>query len=122
MTGVSFFLASDTAAALISNAPSWMPLVATTITALLSAYSIATNLDQRIRIMSKLQYERNHLYQDYERLWHHWQEDDAEKVMEELLKRSREASELGALEAPYDKKLSDKWSDLVYARYSSSSA
>ena len=119
---MSFFLAPGAAAALISNAPSWLPLLATTITALLSAYPFATNLDQRIRIMSKLQYEWNHVYQDYERLWHHWQEDDAEKVMEELLKRSREASELGALEAPYDKKLSDKWSALVYGRYSSGAA
>jgi hypothetical protein len=50
---------------------------------------------------------------DYERLWHHWYEDDAEGRLEEILRRDREASQAGTVEAPYKESLIDKWQDRV---------
>jgi len=84
--------------------------------AIVTAYSIAIGLDRCIKTLTELHYQWNHLSADYERLWNHWREDDAENVLQELLKRAREASEIGT-EMPYDSKLVEKWQKMVYSRF-----
>ena len=66
--------------------------------------------------MARLHYQWNHLNADYEQLWNHMQDDNAERTLEDLRKRARELSEVGT-EMPLDEKLLHKWEDRVFARY-----
>jgi hypothetical protein len=77
---------------------------------------MAVGLDRYISSMTKLHYGWNHLATDYERLWNHWRDDDAERILEELVKQAMEMSEQ-ATEMPYHEKLIDKWRDVVYSRF-----
>ena len=121
ITGVTFFLSSGAAATLAAKAPNWIPLVLAVFGAILMAYSIAVNLDKRASALSKLHYQWNHLSADYENLWNHWYEDDAEEVLERLLRRAREASEAGT-ELPYNEKLIEKWGERVYSKFGHNAA
>jgi hypothetical protein len=116
ITGATFFLSSGAAATLIAKMPPCVPLVLSLIVAIVSAYSIAVGLDSRIKTLTKLHYQWNHLSADYEHLWNHWQDEDAESVLEDLIRRAREASEAGT-EMPYDTKLLDKWQNIVFSRF-----
>ncbi|MBI3697789.1 MAG: hypothetical protein HY238_23525 [Acidobacteria bacterium] len=120
ITGVSFFLSSGAAATLAAQSPSWIPLVMSGVVAVLIAYSIAVGLDKAAATMAKLHYTWNQLAADYDHLWDHWDEDDAEEVLGELVRRSRDASELGTTEAPYNPSLLEKWTEHVYAQYNQS--
>ena len=122
LTGVSFFLSSGAAATLAAQMPYWFPLVLSAISAALMAYSMAVNLDRKAAVMAKLHYTWNQLASDYDRLWNHWHEEDAEIRFNELINRSRDASELGTTEAPYDQRLIEKWANHVYAQYASPKA
>jgi hypothetical protein len=48
ITGVSLFLSSGAAAALIASAPKFIPTILAVIVAVLTAYSMAVGLDRRI--------------------------------------------------------------------------
>jgi hypothetical protein len=87
ITGVSFFLSSGAAATLIASAPKWIPTTLAVIVALFAAYSMAVGLDRRIGAVCKLHSEWNHLNSEYERLWDHWYEEEAQETLTELLKR-----------------------------------
>jgi hypothetical protein len=117
ITGVSFFLSSAAAATVIAASPKWIPAALAVIVAILMAYSIAVNLDGRISTLSKLHYEWNRLDSEYERLWNHWNESDAENVLHKLIERGREISEIAA-EMPYDEEQMNKWARFVYSRFS----
>src|SRR5439155_4193515 len=116
ITGISFFLSSGAAATLAAKLPTWIPLVLAVVVAFTTAYSIAVNLDKCITIMVKLHHQWNHLSADYERLWNHWRDDEAEEVLADLVRRAREASEAGT-EMPYDKDAINKWQEMVYSRF-----
>ena len=115
ITGTSFFLSSGAAATLIASFPKWIPTVLAVIVAILTAYSMAVSLDRRIGTICKLHSEWNHLNSEYEHLWNHWYEDDAEESLADLSKRGREASQI-ATEMPYDPEALHKWENLVYSR------
>ena len=117
ITGVSFFLSSGAAATLIGKLPPAVPLTLSLIVAIVMAYSIAVGLDRRITTLSNLHLQWNQLNAEYEHLWNHWQREDADAVLDELLRKAREASEI-ATEMPYDEDLIKKWSTTVYSRYS----
>ena len=121
ITGVSFFLASGAAATLIAKLPIWVPTVLSLVVALATAYSVAVGLDRRITTTTKLHYEWNQLSAEYEHLWNHWSESDASEVLDELLRKARDASEI-AIEMPYDEALVKKWSDIAYSRLRPSTA
>src|SRR5579863_2635903 len=116
IAGVAFFLSSGAAATIIAKAPSWVPILLSIVVALASAYSMAVGLDRYISGMAKLHYGWNHLAVSYERLWNHWRDEDAEQVLEDLVKQGMEMSEK-ATEMPYQEKLIDKWRDVVYQRF-----
>ncbi|PYX53493.1 MAG: hypothetical protein DMG76_25345 [Acidobacteria bacterium] len=115
ITATSFFLSSGAAASLIAKMPACVPIVLAVIVALLTAYSLAVSLDRSIGAMTKLHCQWNQLAADYERLWNHWQDDDAEAVFRSLLKRAGEASE-AAIEMPYKPEALDRWQKQVYSR------
>jgi hypothetical protein len=115
ITGVSFFLSSGAAATLIASFPKWIPTSLAVIVAVLSAYSMAVGLDKRVGTICKLHSEWNHLNTEYESLWDHWYEEEAQATLKELLKRGRDASHM-ALEMPYDPEAIEKWEKIVYAR------
>jgi hypothetical protein len=117
IVGTSFFLASGAFAALVGRLPAWVPTVCTLVVAILTAYSMAVGLEKRIGTLTKLHCQWNSLFAEYERLWNHWQDEDAEQTLERLVRRANEASEL-ATEMPNDEESINKWARIVYARFS----
>jgi hypothetical protein len=117
ITFVTFFLSSGAAATLIAKAPSMVPLLLSAVVALLTAYSLAVSLERLVRTMAKLHYSWNQIATDYDRLWNHTYEDDAEIEFEDLLRRERELSEIATTEAPNDRKALREWQDHVFQQY-----
>lgn len=115
ITGSSFFLSSGAAATLISKAPDWVPLILAIATAIITAYAMAVNLDGRIATMAKLHSAWNQIATDYDRLWNHLYDEDAEIQLEEIFGRERESSELAATDAPNKPKLLAQWQQRVFA-------
>jgi hypothetical protein len=113
ITGVSFLLSSGAAAMIAAKLPPWVPIVSASLAAICTAYSIAVGLDRKAAAMAKLQYEWSQIASDTERLWNHWYDEDASDQLEAILKRSREASQSGSTDAPYDENLMDKWQQRV---------
>ena len=116
ITGVSFFLASGAAASLVGKLPQWVPLVASAVVAVLSAYSIAVGLDRKAATMAKLHSAWNAISLEYEQLWNHAFSDDAEQLYS-VFQREKEPSELAATEAPNNQKLPGKWQERVFDMY-----
>lgn len=116
ITAVSFFLASGAAASVIAKLPALIPSLLALLVAAGMAYSIAFNLDNCIRTMTKLHCEWNRLSSEYDRLWNHWQDDDAEQVLRHLLDRAAEVSE-AAMGMPYSETAINRWTEIVYARF-----
>ena len=116
IVGVSFFLSSGAFAALVGHLPPLVPTFCTLIAALLMAYSMAVDMGRRIGTLTKLHCQWNTLFVEYERLWNHWQDEDAEQILERLVRRANEVSELG-MEMPNDEKSIQKWARIVYARF-----
>ena len=114
ITGLSFFLASGAMATLVGKLPVWIPILFSLIVALLNAYSVAVNLDSKMRTMSKLHLAWKQIGNDYTRLWNHTYDEDAEAQLTELLHRELELSELATTEAPNDPKRLSRWQDLVF--------
>jgi hypothetical protein len=117
ITGISFFLSSGAAATLIGQLPRWVPLALSIPVALASAYSMAVGLDRKIGTMAKLHSSWNQIAGEYDRLWNHAHDDDAEEQLEATIRREKEPSELAATEAPNDQQLLGKWQDHVFAMY-----
>jgi hypothetical protein len=117
ITGISFFLSSGAAATVIAQSPSWIPAALAIIAAAANAYSIAVSLDRKIGIMAKLHSAWNRIATDYERLWNHTYDPDAEAKLDEILSQEKEPSELAATDAPNNQKLMSKWQDYVFSMY-----
>jgi hypothetical protein len=117
ITGLSFFLASGAAATLIGKAPEAVPVLLSLAVAGMNAYSIAVGLDRKIATMAKLHSAWGKISQEYNRLWSHTGDEDAESQMERIIELSREPSELATTDAPNDQKLLGKWQNRVFALY-----
>jgi hypothetical protein len=118
ITGASFFLSSGAAATVLAKSPDLVPIGLAILVALTNAYSMAVNLDGRIKTMCSLGSAWNKIATDYNRLWNHTYSDDAEKELYEIVERAREASEIATTEAPNDQKLLGQWQDRVFALHS----
>ena len=114
ITGISFFFSSGAAATLIAKGPIWVPIVLSTIVAIMSAYSVAINLDLKIKTMAKLQYSWAQLSNEYDRLWNHTYTDDAEQQLLDLANRELEISQLAATDAPNDQDRLGRWQERVF--------
>ncbi len=117
ITGLSFFLSSGAAATLIGKAPESVPILLAVVVAMVNAYSIAINLDRKIGTMVKLHSTWNNIRSQYERLWNHAYDEDAEAQLASIIQEEREPSGLAATEAPNDQKLLGKWQDHVLRMY-----
>lgn len=117
ITGISFFLSSGAAASIISKAPEWIPLVLALIVAASTAYAMAVNLDGKIATMTKLYSSWNRIAAEYDRLWNHTYDDDAEDQLNQIIQSEREPSELATTDAPNNQKLLGEWQDRVFAMY-----
>ena len=115
IVGLSFFLSSGAAASLIGQGPVWVAIVMSSFVAVLTAYSIAVNLDKSIVTMAKLHASWNSLAGEYAQLYEHWYEDDAEAALDNLRQRAYVLSETAATDTPYKPDLMSKWQDLVYS-------
>jgi hypothetical protein len=122
ITGVSFFLSSGAAAAIIAKAPPAIPAILALVVAAATAYAMAMNLDGRIRTMAQLQASWSHIAARYDALWNHLYDDEAEAELLDLIDREREPSQLAALSAPYNEHLLRKWQDRVFALHHLTSA
>lgn len=117
ITGLSFFFASGAAASLIGKAPESVPTLLSLAVAGMTAYSIAVGLDRKMAVMAKLHSAWNRIAQEYNRLWSHTGDEDAESQLKRIIEMSLEPSELATTEAPNDQKLLGKWQDRVFAMY-----
>jgi hypothetical protein len=117
ITGLSFFLSSGAAATIVAKAPQWVPLVLSLIVAGVTAYAMAVNLDGKIATMVKLHSAWNQIATEYDRLWNHANDEDAEQQLEKIIEREKEPSELATTDAPNDQKLLEKWEDRVFQLY-----
>ena len=117
ITGASFFLSSGAAATIAAKMNSAVPILMSIVAAILTAYSIAVGLDKKAATMAKLQTMWSAIAEEYDTLWNHWYEDQAEAGLRELARKGREASELASTEAPYDEKRVEKWREFINRQY-----
>ena len=117
ITGISFVLASGAAATLIGKAPAWIPLLLSLVVAVLTAYSIAVSLDRRIGTMAKLYSSWSRIAKEYDRLWNHAHDEDAEDELVKIIQMETEPSELATTDAPNDQALLGKWQERVFSLY-----
>jgi hypothetical protein len=115
MAGATFFLSSGAAATVIAKLPALVPAALALCSAIAAAYSMASELDKCIATLVDLHRQWNQLSMDYDSLWNHWYEEDAEERLRELSRRANEASGLG-VKMPFDEKAVNKWMERVYAR------
>lgn len=115
ITGLSFVFSSGAVATVFSELGPWPPAVLGLFVALLTGYSVAVNLDQKVSLLAKLHMSWNHLSNEYERLRQHWDESEAGRTYEQLLRRAEELSGEASTGAPYKKKLVERWEEFVYA-------
>src|ERR1700691_1599030 len=117
ITGLSFFLSSGAAATVVGKSPEWVPVVLAIAVAVMNAYALAVNLDGKIAMMVKLHGLWHQIGAEYNRLWNHVYDDNAEEQLEKITDSDKEASELATTNAPNDEKLLSKWQDRVFALY-----
>ncbi len=115
ITALTFFLSSGAAATLIAKTPEWVPLVLAIVPALANAYSMAAGLDRKVATMVELHATWNGIAGDYNRLWNHVHDDDAELLLEKIVQAEREPSKVASTEAPNNQRLMGKWLDHVCA-------
>jgi hypothetical protein len=113
ISGASFFFSSGAVVILIAKLPILVPIILSALVALLNAYTVAVNLDSKIRTMAKLHNAWNQIGCDYRRLWSHTYSDDAETELRDLQRREAEISELATTDAPHDPKRLERWENHV---------
>ena len=117
ITGMSFFLSSGAAVRLFTSSPTWIPISCALLTALLTAYAMARNLDGAIRTMAKLHYSWSQIASEYESLWNATYAEGAEQIYTRLVARERDLSELASTDAPNNQKRLGYWMDQVLKQH-----
>ena len=114
ITFATLFLASGAAGTVAAKLPSWVPILLASAAAVITAYTVAVNLDTTIRSMAKFQSGWSELALAYENLWDHVHDDDAELKYESYARRERELGETASTDAPYNQKRLAYWQDHVF--------
>jgi hypothetical protein len=117
MAGVSFFFSSGAAATVLGKLPTWIPVILAVVSAIATAYSLAVSLDSCIANLTKSHWQWNQIFEEYDSLWNHQADDDAEERLAKIWRLAREAS-ANATQLPYDPDRMDKWEQVVIARLS----
>ena len=113
ITGITLFLSSGAAAAILAKAPPWVATSMAATVAALSAYSISANLDGSVTALLKLHAAWSRIQGDYERLWSHTFSADAEAELDAIQREEQPASEDGVTAGPCQEKLLAQWQDRV---------
>ena len=82
-----------------------------------NGYQIAVGQDGKIKTAAKLHNGWLRLTHDYDRLWSHWHDDDAEATLDQCLERERDLSETGATEIGHNEKRWKYWLDTVHKKH-----
>lgn len=114
ITFVTLFLSSGAAGSLLAKLTFWVPFFLSTFVAVLTAYTVAINLDLTIRSMAKCHYSWNELAHAYERLWDNVHAEDAQLTFESLTRRERDLGELATTDAPNNQDRLAYWQDHVF--------
>ena len=85
--------------------------------ALVTAYTIAVNLDTTIRAMAKFHYSWSELAHAYQALWDDVHVEDAELTFESLARRERDLGELATIDAPNNQERLGYWQDYVHKQH-----
>jgi len=117
ITFLVFFLSSGSAATLIAKLPAWVPITLSIIASVITAYTIAVDLDVTIRTMARFHSSWSELALGYESLWSNIHADDAAITFEVLAKRERDLSELATTDAPNNQKRLSYWQDVVFRQH-----
>lgn len=119
IVGGTFFLSSAAVVTLVSKLP-WVPLICSVLIATANGYQIAVGQDSKIKTAGKLHIGWLQLEHDYERLWSHTRDGDAESLLKQHLECERELSEIAAIEIGHRDALWAKWVDKIHKKYETS--
>lgn len=117
ITGGSFILGSATVVTILSKCPPWSSVLCSALIAIANGYQIAIGQDGKIRTAGKLHLGWLKLEHNYERLWSHTGDNDAESILQECLDCERELSETAATEIGHKQKRWLYWLDKVHKKY-----
>jgi hypothetical protein len=119
ITGGTFILGSAVIVTLTTHLPGWVPILVTAIITIANGYQIAVNQESKIKTAGKLHLGWERIECDYDRLWSHTGDEDAERRLQDLQERERDLSETGATEIGLNNKRWRKWWDRTCAKYAS---
>lgn len=117
VTFLVFFFSSGAAATLIAKLPAWVPITLSLVVSVLTAYTIAVNLDVTIRTMAKFHSSWSELALGYEGLWANVHAENAQVTFEMLARRERDLSELATTDAPNNQNRLSYWQDVVFKQH-----
>jgi hypothetical protein len=116
ITGGTFFLSSATVVTILADHKYSSSFFALLI-AIANGYQIAVGQDGKIKTAAKLQLGWIELEHDYDKLWSHVHDDNAEAILSNCLDRERELSETASTEIGYRPEDWRKWLDIVHKKY-----
>lgn len=117
ITGGSFFLGSTAVVTILSKCPPWISVLCSALIAIANGYQIAIGQDGKIKTAGKLHLGWLKLEHDYETLWSHTQDTNAEALWLQYLECERELSETAATEIGYKQKLWKSWLDRIHKKH-----
>lgn len=109
LNAATFLLSSGAVVSAFGNLmPTLFPGLLGLAVATLTGVAMGSRLDEKAAVTTKLHASWNHLAWEYEHLWNHWNESNAERTLATLQQRTRELSEVGT-SAPYKPKRISYW-------------
>ncbi len=116
-TFLTFLLSSGAAATITAKLPALVPIILSLVTAAITAYSVAVDLDGRVKAASKLHETWSNIAFGFDDLRGSPDASDADEKYQELMRRDLEASVAGTTSVPYEKRRVEKWAAHVYASH-----
>jgi hypothetical protein len=117
ITGVTFVISSAVVVTLLSKVPNWISVAMALSIAVANGYQIAVGQDSKIKTAGKLHMGWLKLEHDYDRLWSHTSDAEAESDLDKLLDHERDLSETAATELGHDDERWSRWMDIVHKKY-----
>ncbi|WP_263377462.1 hypothetical protein [Granulicella paludicola] len=117
IVGSTFILSSAAVVTLLSKVSTWVSILFTATIALANGYQIAVSQDSKIKTAGKLHIGWLQLQNEYDRLWSHTHDKDAESELRRLQDREQELSETAATEIGHNEKIWLKWLDIVHKKH-----
>jgi hypothetical protein len=116
IVSTSFVLSSAVVVSTLASHPH-ISLVCAIVVVCSQGYTIGINQDAKIKSLSRLHTEWLRLSHDYDRLWSHTQDLDAEELLNRFEDRELDLSEMAASEVDHREKKWLKWLDIVHKKH-----